>query len=107
MTFKEALAFDAAHVFLNVDEFAELMTVDGEEMPAQWGEEVAPAPNVLESSVDAWGVNTEKAVLILLESRLPLPVAGQSLLVNDVAWQVIKARPKTGLIRIELQRNTA
>lgn len=107
MNFKEALAFEAEHVFCNVAEFGELLLIDGKPVPAVWGEENAPAPDVQESGVDAWGLVTEKAVLNVPGGSMPLPVSGQNVDVSGITWTVKKARPKNGLIRLELERNTA
>ncbi|MDL2268870.1 hypothetical protein LJC71_04940 [Desulfosarcina sp. OttesenSCG-928-A07] len=107
MNFKDALAFDAASVFLNMEEFAEEMVVDGVSMPALWGEENVPAPDIKASTVDAWGLNTETAVLLVLESNMTRPVSGQDMVVDGETWTVIKARPQCGILRLVLQRNVS
>lgn len=107
MNFKEILAFDAEHVFLNPSEFAETMVVDGEKISAMWGQESVPAPDELGATVDAWGVNTESAVLLVAEASLPLPVPGQNITVDGKVWSVNKASPQNGILRLELYRNTA
>ena len=107
MNFKDTLAHDAAAVFLNPAEFGEEMTVDGVGMPAMWGEESAPGPDIHKADVDAWGLNVESAVLLVPQSAMPLPVPGQRLDVDGVAWTVKKARPQMGIIRLELERNTS
>lgn len=106
-SFKDSLAFDAERVFLNPDEFAEIMTVNGAPMPAMWGEEIRPAPDELGATVDAWGLNSERAVLLVPQSAMPLPVPGQRLTIDGKGWTVEKSRPQNGVIRLELARNTA
>lgn len=107
MTFKEALAQDAATVFLNPAEFGEEMVIDGVSMPAMWGEESASARDVHGVGLDGWGVNAESAVLLVLKNAMPRPVPGQRITVDGITWSVIKARPQTGILRLELERNTA
>lgn len=105
--FKEALAFEAKWIFLNPEEFGEPLLVDGVETIGLWGESTQPAPDLKPATVDAWGLNTDSAMLCLPENAITLPVVGQELNVNGEAWTVRKARVQTGIIRLELERNSA
>lgn len=93
---------------MNAEEFAEEMIIDGVPMAAQWGRESVPTPDLNDSeSMTAWGINTETAVLLVLESAMTRPVPDQNMMVNGEVWTVIKARPQHGILRLELQRNVS
>lgn len=105
----DQLALDAHSVFLNTDEFAELISIeDVPETPAvcDWSAEPG-GEHLYGSPGDTWGVNAVHADITLAEGVIPPPVPGQELTVNGRAWIVSSANTRTGLLHLKLYKNVA
>lgn len=101
MTFKDALAFDSEHVFLNPEEFGEEVELDGVKLIAVRGEEenfeastlypeLPERPIVLHVSTD--GINPEMTM-------------GASVTLNGELCQVVSRHDGLGnMTRLELVR---
>lgn len=105
----DQLVRDAQRVFLNTDEFAELISIeDVPETPAVCDWSAQPGGEHLYGDTgDTWGVNAVHAEITLAEGVIPLPELGQELIVNDRAWIVRSADTQTGLLNLKLYRNVA
>jgi len=105
----DQLALDAHSVFLNTDEFAELISIeDVPETPAvcDWSAEPG-GEHLYGDTGDTWGVNAVHADITLAEGVIPPPVPGQELTVNGRAWIVSSANTRTGLLHLKLYKNVA
>lgn len=109
MTLRDAMRDDASRVFLILDEFAELISIeDVPETPAVCDWSAQPGGEHLYGSPgDAWGVNAVHADITLAEGVIPQPEPGQELIVNDRAWIVRSSNTQTGLLNLKLYRNVA
>ncbi len=109
MKLHDAMREDAVRVFLNTDEFAELISIeDVPETPAicDWSAEPG-GEHLYGDTGDTWGVNAVHAEITLAEGVIPTPEPGQELIVNDRAWIVRSANTRTGLLNLKLYRNVA
>lgn len=108
MNFKEQLTLDHA-AFLNLDEFAELIHIEGLPMPVpavcDWSAE--PEGQHLYASTDSWGVNAVHATVMLRESALPEMSPGCELTINNRCWTVRGTTAAGGLLTLNLYRNVA
>ena len=109
MRLRQQLALDAHSVFLNTDEFAELISIeDVPETPAVCDWAAQPGGEHLYGDTgDTWGVNAVHAEITLAEGVIPPPEPGQELIVNDRAWIVSSASTRTGLLHLKLYKNVA
>lgn len=109
MNLREAMLNDVARVFLNTDEFAELISIeDVPETPAVCDWSAQPGGEHLYGDTgDTWGVNAVHADITLAEGVIPLPEPGQELTLNGRAWTVRSAVPQNGLLNLKLYRNVA
>lgn len=105
----DQLALDARRVFLNTDEFAELISIeDVPETPAVCDWSAQPEGEHLYGDPgDTWGVNAVHAEITLAEGVIPTPEPGQELLINGRSWTVRSAVPQHGLLLLKLYRNVA
>lgn len=109
MILRDAMLADASRVFLNLDEFAELISIeDVPQTPAicDWLEEPG-GEHLYGSPGDTWGVNSVYAEISLGEGVIPQPEPGQELIVNNRAWIVSAADTRSGLLHLKLYRNVA
>ena len=108
MTFKEQLHKDRA-TFLNLNEFAELIHIEGlpEPVPAVCDWSVEPEGEHLYASTDSWGVNSIHATVILAESAVPKLSPGCELVINKHRWTVRGASTNGGLLTLKIHRNVA
>lgn len=108
MTFKDQLALDL-DVFLNLDEFAELIHIEGLPLPVpavcDWS--VEPDGQHLYASTDSWGVNRVHATVVLAKTALPEMSPGCELVINSHRWTVHSASSTGGLLTLKLYRNVA
>ena len=107
MSFKEALAHDAEHVFMNPREFADLMTINGLPVPALWDDALQPKGQGSQTDPTGWGVVSHTAALLVLAKDFPVPLPGEEIVVEGVSWIVAKTDPQQGILRLDLERNTA
>ena len=107
MKLRQQLVRDAHAVFMNPDEFAELISIeDVPETPAVCDWAAQPGGEHLYGDTgDTWGVNAVHAEITLAEGVIPLPEPGQELTVNGRAWTVRSAVPQNGLLNLKLYRN--
>ena len=107
MNFKDALAFEAEHVFMNTDEFADHISVNGSSVCAVWGDSRQPLGEKSSTDPTGWGVASQTSVLLVLEKDFACPLPDEALDINGEIYTVVTVRPQMGIIRLELERNTA
>lgn len=108
MKLRDAMRSDAARVFLNTDEFAEEITIEGVTTPAVCDWSVQPGGEHLYGNAgDTWGVNAVHAEITLAEGIILQPEPGDELVINNRAWLVSFAAPADGLLNLKLFRNVA
>ena len=105
--FKDVLHKEALTVFLNTEEFAELMLINGQEVPAQWDDTLQPLGEKSATDPTGWGVVSETPILFVLEEGFACPLPDEELDINGERYTVLKANPQMGVIRLELERKTA
>lgn len=109
MTLRDAMRAEASRVFLNLDEFAEKISIEGvPETPAVCDWSMEPGGEHLYGNPgDTWGVNTVHAEITLAAGIIPMPETGQELLINDRLWTVLSAHELSGLLHLRIYRNVA
>ena len=101
MTFKEALAFDSEHVFLNPEDFGEEIELDGVKMIAVRGEEANFEASTLYPELP------ERPILLHVSTDMLLPeiAMGASVTLNGELCQVVSRHDGLGnMTRLELIR---
>lgn len=106
-TFKAQLQKDAQDIFLNCEEFAEMVNIDGVEMPVIWGEESETGDEFYSAAVQSFGLNVETLTIYVLEGAMARPLPEQNLWIDGECWRVARVLPETGMLKLQLYRNTA
>ncbi len=106
-TFKAQLEKDAQGIFLNCEEFAETVTIDGVEMPVIWGEESEAGDEFYSVTVQTFGLNVETLTIYVLEGAMAKPLPNQGMWIDGEHWLVARVLPETGMLKLQLYRNTA
>ncbi len=99
MGFKEDIAADLDQVFLDTDEFAQEVQVDGRTLTAIVNSQgIKPDENP--------GINLSEVELHVRATEFdPLPRVGQKINYNGQdEWVVVQVRPSAGLLTIVMQR---
>ncbi len=108
MNLKEVMQREASSVFMNEDEFAEEIVIEGIPTSAVCDWSVVPEGEHLYGSPDdTWGVNVVHAEINLAENIIPQPEIGQEIDVNGLFWQVRTASAQDGVLNLKLFRNVA
>ena len=106
MTFKEAIRDDVVEVFMNLDEFAALHTLNGKQIPVIVDDnEMIEREKKMKSDMD--GINV-KTTLIYVRARdygSGLPPVGYAVTLDGKSYLVIEAVNEDGVYSIELERN--
>jgi len=101
MRFKEALAFDSEHIFLNPEEFGEEVKLDGVQVVVVRGEEENFEASTLYPELP------ERPIVLHVstDSLLPELVMGTSVTLNGELCQVVSRHDGLGnMTRLELVR---
>lgn len=108
-SFKEQVCDDIFAVFLNNEEFAEEMEINGERVRALWDDTMNPFALTGGKSTSPQGVGiiAESVILFVSEEDMDCPVPGEVLYVDGIGFTVNKSDPQMGVLRIEIERNTA
>lgn len=103
MNFKDAIAWEAEHVFLNPSEFAESepISLNGILCDAQV---IGPHTAQPQTGDDRPGVSFETAVIHFPAGLMPLPRADREINWNGQTWIVAEAQDNKGIFRIEIYR---
>lgn len=108
-TLKEQLDLDTS-VFLNPNEFGEVMIIDGMECVGIWSEEAQPVQK-FESDVDIMGIFSVSRVLSVKakdpQATLVVPEPYQEIMIDAQAWTVRDVQSETGIIKLTIFRNAS
>lgn len=115
MTFREQLALDVEAVFLNEDEYAREITVDGVTLSAVLDDDLTleRASRTREWQDD--GIDTRRRVLHLTAGAIPTPAEGARLrvqglgetTVREQSWYVEAVSEAEGMLRLQLKQQRA
>ena len=103
MNFKDALDWEAEHVFLNPDEFAEAEPITLNNIPCN-AVVIGPRTEQANDGDGRTGVYFETAVINFPAGLMPLPQADRSAIWNGEPWMVQSSSDNQGIFRIELYR---
>ena len=105
MTFKELIASDVHNVFLNTEEFSEMHTINGEEMPCQDdSNEQIEREKRFNQNMD--GIYTNQRLIYVAASDFgPLPKQGSLLTYDGKKYRVADAISEDGVYSITLEAN--
>lgn len=106
-TLKEQMPLEARRVFMNPDEFAEEMIINGLPVPALWDDSLRPLGTNSQSDPTGFGVTLQTAVLLVSAEDFARPLPNEKIVVQGIRYTVLKAGPQSGILRLELQRHTA
>lgn len=107
MSLKSSMRDEARRIFLNPDEFAEEIVIDGVPALALCDWSINPEDEVPYGSSESWGISRVQAEIVIESDIIPLPEPGQELLINERDWIVRSASAQTGLLTMRLYRNIA
>ena len=106
MTFKEAIRDDISSVFMNMEEFAALHTLNGKTIPVLIdNNELIERSKKAKSDMD--GVNV-KTTLIFVKARDyggGVPPVGYAITLDGVSYRVTDAMNEDGVYSIHLEAN--
>lgn len=107
MTFKEIIADDVHRTFLNVEEFSDMHTVNGKEMPVQIDtNEQIEREKRMSQNVD--GVYTNQKLIYVASSDFgPMPKQGSILNLDGKIYRVADAVDEYGVYSITIEANRA
>lgn len=106
---KEQIAADNKKIFMNVDEFSELHTVNGVEMPVQIdNNEMIDREKRYQykRSLYADGVYLKELLIYVLAEKFgPLPAVGRTLTLDKRTYVISDAINENGIYSISLEAN--
>ena len=106
-TFKEIIASDVHNVFLNVNEFSDLHTVNGVQMPVQIDDnEQIEREKRFSQDMDGIYVN-QRLIYVAASDFGPLPKQGSLLTLDKRTFRVADAIAEDGVYSITLEANRA
>lgn len=104
-SFKEQLEKDFDDTFFNLDEFAELHTIDGNEIPVVVDNEALLSLN-MGKTVGTDGIFTDSIIIFVQRKYLDYePVIGQVIEFDDVTYPIDNVLSDTGGYTIILRGN--
>lgn len=107
MTFKSIIARDVHRTFLNVDEFSDIHTVNGKEMPVQIDtNEQIEREKRMGQNTD--GIYTNQKLIYVAASDFgPMPKQGSILTLDKKTYRVADAVDEYGIYSITIEANRA
>ena len=104
---KEQMQLDAVGVFMNPEEFAEVMNINGVPVLALWDDTLQPLGTNSQTDPTGFGVTLQTAVLLVLAEDFACPLPNEEVVVEGERYTVAKAVPQSGILRLELERHAA
>ena len=104
---KEQMQLDASAVFMNPDEFAEEMNINGVPVLALWDDTLQSLGTNSQTDPTGFGITLQTAVLFVLAEDFACPLPDEEIVVEGERYTVVKAAPQSGILRLELERHTA
>lgn len=107
MTFKEIIADDVHRTFLNIEEFSDIHTVNGKEMPVQVDtNEQIEREKRMSQNVDGVYMN-QKLIYVAASDFGPMPKQGSILNLDGKVYRVADAVDEYGVYSITIEANRA
>lgn len=107
MTFKEIIADDVHRTFLNIEEFSDIHTVNGKEMPVQVDtNEQIEREKRMNQNVDGVYMN-QKLIYVAASDFGPMPKQGSILNLDGKVYRVADAVDEYGVYSITIEANRA
>lgn len=107
MTFKEIIADDIHRTFLNIEEFSDIHTVNGKEMPVQVDtNEQIEREKRMNQNVDGVYMN-QKLIYVAASDFGPMPKQGSILNLDGKVYRVADAVDEYGVYSITIEANRA
>lgn len=107
MTFKDIVKQDVHETFLNIDEFSDIHTVNGKEMPVQIdSNEQIEREKRINQNVDGIYKN-QKLIYVSAADFGPMPKQGSLLKLDNRTYRVADAIHEDGVYSITLEANKA
>lgn len=107
MSFKDILAADVHEVFMNVDEFSDMHTVNGKEMAVQLDtNEQIEREKRMAQNVDGIYVN-QKLIYVAASDFGAMPKQGSTLNLDGKIYRVADAVDEGGIYSITIEANKA
>lgn len=107
MTFKKIIADDVHRTFLNIEEFSDIHTVNGKEMPVQVDtNEQIEREKRMSQNVDGVYMN-QKLIYVAASDFGPMPKQGSILNLDGKVYRVADAVDEYGVYSITIEANRA
>lgn len=107
MGFKDVIKADVHRVFLNVDEFSDMHTINGVEMPVQIdSNEQIEREKRFNQNMDGIYKN-QKLIYVSASDFGPMPKQGSVLIMDKRTYRVADAIDEGGIYSITLEANRA
>ena len=107
MTFKEIIADDIHRTFLNIEEFSDIHTGNGKEMPVQVDtNEQIEREKRMSQNVDGVYMN-QKLIYVAASDFGPMPKQGSILNLDGKVYRVADAVDEYGVYSITIEANRA
>ncbi len=107
MTFKELIRNDVHNVFLNTEEFSEMHTVNGKEMPVMIdSNEQIEREKRMKQNLDGLYTN-QKLMYVAASDYGPMPKQGSIINLDGRIYKVADAIGEDGVYSITLEANRA
>lgn len=105
ITFKDIIAEDVHRTFLNIDEFSDMHTIDGKEMPVQvdTNEQIEREKRMSQNMDGVW--LNQKLIYVAADDFGPLPKQGSILKFDGRTYRVADAVDEYGVYSITLEAN--
>lgn len=111
MNFKELVAIDNQRVFLNIDEFSEIHTINGKSIPCLIdNNELVDREKKYRYKVNHYVDNLSiKEILLYVSVKDfgPMPLTGRQLILDGKKYTVMEAINEDGIYSITLEVNKA
>lgn len=104
MNLKDQMRADVAAVFLNQDEFAVPVVIEGVETSGVWTDTLEPYKDYHHDSLPRLPLDTEDRILEIPEGVVDV-LPQQEVEVDGVLWTVRKVNPAEGMLSLSLYRN--
>lgn len=104
LSFKDCVAFDLQHTFLNTLEHAEICTIDGRELPVIVDDDALLKRDAARGGVHMDGLyKTRRLIYVSKHDYGGRPRSGKPLNLNGREYRVVQAEESAGLLSIEIE----
>ena len=104
-SFKEVMKDDVNNTFMNVDEFADMHTVDGKEIPVLVDDnEIIEREKKMKSNMDGVYVK-QKLIYVKADDFGPLPAIGRQIVFDEKRYMVTDSTDEDGVYAITMEAN--